>query len=220
MLLFILLLVFVLSLTTVRASNVGLDDHSVKSQNDNNGYVTIQKTKSNINKHLVRTNKNKDKSDLEKDVSNRKYISLETSKKYNTNKPTRLIKLADGLKFIKYNVNKGIFIPKTGIWTIGDLKPGQNLVLSIVTQATTTGEKVTKAFLKSDTHITTPDEIYEEEEINVEDKHHSSDTTNNVNTHKVASNTVATSAYKTAFPIGLLVLSIFAIFVTSIKRIV
>ncbi len=53
MLLFILLLVFVLSLTTVRASNVGLDDHSVKSQNDNNGYVTIQKTKSNINKHLV-----------------------------------------------------------------------------------------------------------------------------------------------------------------------
>lgn len=156
MLLFILLLVFVLSLTTVRASNVGLDDHSVKSQNDNNGYVTIQKTKSNINKHLVRTNKNKDKSDLEKDVSNRKYISLETSKKYNTNKPTRLeldndaskeniklgeyvtwifeaknkgpniaknvkvyIKLADGLKFIKYNVNKGIFIPKTGIWTMG-----------------------------------------------------------------------------------------------------
>ena len=90
MLLFILLLVFVLSLTTVSASNVGLDDHSVKSQNDNNGYVTIQKTKSNINKHLVRTNKNKDKSDLEKDVSNRKYISLETSKKYNTNKPTRL----------------------------------------------------------------------------------------------------------------------------------
>lgn len=29
------------------------------------------------------------------------------------------IKLADGLKFIKYNVNKGIFIPKTGIWTMG-----------------------------------------------------------------------------------------------------
>ncbi len=102
----------------------------------------------------------------------------------------------------------------------GDLKPIQNLVLSIVTQATTTGEKVTKAFLKSDTHITTPDEIYEEEEINVEDKHHSSDTNNNVNTHKVASHTVATSAYKTALPIGLLVLSIFAIFVTSIKRIV
>ena len=111
MLLFILLLVFVLSLTTVRASNVGLDDHSVKSQNDNNGYVTIQKTKSNINKHLVRTNKNKDKSDLEKDVSNRKYISLETSKKYNTNKPTRLskenIKLGEYVTWIFEAKNKG-----------------------------------------------------------------------------------------------------------------
>ena len=53
MLLFILLLVFVLSLTTVSASNVGLDDHSVKSQNDNNGYVTIQKTKSKIRINLI-----------------------------------------------------------------------------------------------------------------------------------------------------------------------
>lgn len=59
----------------------------------------------------------------------------------------------------------------------GDLKPGQNLVLNIVTQATTTGEKVTKAFLKSDTDSTTPNELYEEE-INVDDKHHSSDTNN------------------------------------------
>ena len=117
MLLFILLLVFVLSLTTVSASNVGLDDHSVKSQNDNNGYVTIQKTKSNINKHLVRTNKNKDKSDLEKDVSNRKYISLENSKKYNTNNPTRLeldndaskenIKLGEYVTWIFEAKNKG-----------------------------------------------------------------------------------------------------------------
>ena len=76
-------------------------------------------------------------------------------------------KLPSGLKFIKYTATKGTFDIKTGIWDIGDLEPNQTETLYIVTKALTTGEKINKANLTSDTNITNPDECYEEEGIDV-----------------------------------------------------
>ncbi len=72
--------------------------------------------------------------------------------------------LPDGLKFVKYSATKGYFDIGTGVWDIGDLEAGEEQVLKIVTKALTTGEKVNKANLTSDTEITAPDNCYEEEE--------------------------------------------------------
>ena len=77
--------------------------------------------------------------------------------------------LPEGLEYVSHTVTKGEFNPETGIWKIGDLKVGEKEYLKIVTKAVTTGEKVNKANLTSDTDIIDPDECYEEEEIDVED---------------------------------------------------
>lgn len=66
--------------------------------------------------------------------------------------------LPDGLKFVKYSATKGDFDSSTGVWDIGDLEVGEEQVLKIVTKALTTGEKINKANLTSDTESTTPDD--------------------------------------------------------------
>ena len=75
-------------------------------------------------------------------------------------------KLPDGLKYIRHNLTKGKFNPKTGIWDIGDLSNGSEVFLYITTLAVSAGEKINRATLTSDTHNLN-DERYEEEEIDV-----------------------------------------------------
>lgn len=249
--LIILFLVFILSLTTVSASDLEANDNSLKieSHNDNsirNEDNSIVRNEANTK---VKTNPNHKVSNLEGDVATRQNISVYSTKK-SDNKKTHIeldndadkenvkigefvtwtfeaknygpnlatntkvhITLAKGLKFIKYDASKGTFDPKTGIWTIGDLEAGEKLVLKIVSQAITAGEKVTIANLTSDTNSTTPKECNEEEEIDVEKEEI------DVEEHTAKEKKISKELYQTGTPIGLLVLSLLVIFATGIKRI-
>ncbi|MBO6109392.1 MAG: DUF11 domain-containing protein [Methanobrevibacter sp.] len=78
-------------------------------------------------------------------------------------------KLPDGLQYISHSLTKGVFNPATGIWSIGDLKVEDGEVFLYITcKALTSGEKINKANLTSDT-INLNNKSYEEEEIDVLD---------------------------------------------------
>ena len=121
-----------------------------------------------------------------------------------------LVQLPNGLKLVKYSATKGVFNISTGIWEIGDLEAGEEHILKIVTEALTPGEKINKANLTSDTESTTPDECYEEEEINVFDY-----------SKKLQSSTkiVSSKLYPTGNPIAFLLVSLLVLLTSSIKRI-
>lgn len=118
-----------------------------------------------------------------------------------------LDELPDGLEYIKHIVTKGIFSPETGIWNIGDLavKDGE-VFLNITTKALTAGEKINKANLTSDTYNLNANESYEEEEIDVFEHEAKAFITQTIDSNKNTGN-----------PIALIVLSLFAILITSIK---
>ena len=115
--------------------------------------------------------------------------------------------LPDGMEYIKHTATKGTFNPKTGIWNIGNLSAEDGEVfLNITVKALSVGEKINKANLTTDS-INLNNESYEEEEIDVlepEDDDNDSDK-------------VAKSLYSTGNPLALVLISLFIIFVTSIK---
>lgn len=115
--------------------------------------------------------------------------------------------LPDGMEYIKHTATKGTFNPKTGIWNIGNLSAEDSEVfLNITVKALSVGEKINKANLTTDS-INLNNESYEEEEIDVlepEDDDNDSDK-------------VAKSLYSTGNPLALVLISLFIIFVTSIK---
>ena len=77
--------------------------------------------------------------------------------------------LPEGLQYLYHSSTKGVFDPQTGIWDIGDLKSEDGPVyLHITCKAITSGEKVNKAWITSDTkNLNIKD--YEEEEMDVLD---------------------------------------------------
>ena len=77
--------------------------------------------------------------------------------------------LPDGLQYIYHTLTKGVFNPATGIWSIGNLSVEDGEVFLYITcKALTSGEKINKANLTSDT-FNLNNESYEEEEIDVFD---------------------------------------------------
>lgn len=75
--------------------------------------------------------------------------------------------LPAGLIYINHTATKGIYNPNTGIWDIGDLKIDDGIeTLWITVKSITTGEKINKAYITSDTPNLN-NESYEEEEIDV-----------------------------------------------------
>ena len=60
--------------------------------------------------------------------------------------------LPDGLKLISFKASRGTYDPITGVWTIGDLKPGDTVSLTIVAEALVTGVIVNEAYVESDTY--------------------------------------------------------------------
>ena len=119
-------------------------------------------------------------------------------------------KLPEGLKYIRHTTTKGTFNPNTGIWDIGDLTVEEGIViLSIITQAITVGEKVNEAYITSNTNNTN-NETFEEEEIDVFSGSHSSTSGFNKN--------VSAKIYASGNPIFLIFIAIFIIFVPIIKR--
>ena len=118
--------------------------------------------------------------------------------------------LPDGLKYITHVTTKGTFNPGTGIWSIGDLAVSEGEVfLNITTQALSAGEKINKANLTSDTYNLNENESYEEEEIDVFEHEAKAYSTKSIDSSR--------NAETTGNPIALIVLSLFAIFITSIK---
>ena len=116
-------------------------------------------------------------------------------------------RLPDGLKYIKHTTTKGTFNPKTGIWNIGNLSAEDGEVfLNITVKALSVGEKINKANLTTDS-INLNNESYEEEEIDVLEPEDDDDDSDNV----------AKSLYSTGNPLALVLISLFIIFVTSIK---
>lgn len=95
-------------------------------------------------------------------------VSVENKGPSNAKNVKVLDRLPNGLKFVKYRSTKGTFDAATGIWNIADLLNGSSAHLYITTKATSTGEKINRAYLTSDTPNTN-DETYEEEEIDVFD---------------------------------------------------
>ena len=77
--------------------------------------------------------------------------------------------LPEGLQYLYHSSTKGVFDPQTGIWDIDDLKSEDGPVyLHITCKAITSGEKVNKAWITSDTkNLNIKD--YEEEEMDVLD---------------------------------------------------
>ena len=77
--------------------------------------------------------------------------------------------LPEGLQYLYHSSTKGVFDSQTGIWDIGDLKSEDGPVyLHITCKAITSGEKVNKAWITSDTkNLNIKD--YEEEEMDVLD---------------------------------------------------
>ena len=77
--------------------------------------------------------------------------------------------LPEGLQYLYHSSTKGVFDPQTGIWDIGDLKFEDGPVyLHITCKAITSGEKVNKAWITSDTKNLNI-KNYEEEEMDVLD---------------------------------------------------
>lgn len=117
--------------------------------------------------------------------------------------------LPDGMEYIKHTATKGTFNPKTGIWNIGNLSTEDGEVfLNITVKALSVGEKINKANLTTDS-INLNNESYEEEEIDVLEHHPEDDDDD--------SDKVAKSLYSTGNPLALVLISLFIIFVTSIK---
>ena len=115
--------------------------------------------------------------------------------------------LPDGMEYIKHTATKGTFNPKTGIWNIGNLSTEDGEVfLNITVKALSVGEKINKANLTTDS-INLNNESYEEEEIDVLEPEDDDDDSDNV----------AKSLYSTGNPLALVLISLFIIFVTSIK---
>ena len=113
--------------------------------------------------------------------------------------------LPEGLAYVSHTTTKGTFNPETGIWDIGDLAVSDGEVfLHIKTKALTTGEKINKANLTTDSVNLNENESYEEEEIDVEDDDDDDDSSKNY------SNNIP----KTGNPLSLILLSLFGIFTT------
>ena len=119
--------------------------------------------------------------------------------------------LPDGLEYLYHSSTKGIFNPETGIWDIGDLKVEDGLVsLFITCKAVSTGEKVNKVWITSDTKNLN-NETFEEEEIDVFDYEDG---------YKDYDNKIASPILKSVGnPIFLIIMCLFLIFTNfAIKR--
>ncbi|WP_407421692.1 hypothetical protein [Methanobrevibacter sp.] len=63
-----------------------------------------------------------------------------------------VIELPEELKLLGFKPSKGTYDPETGIWTIGDLAPGEEVTLLLDTEALVSGKIVVKASVESDTY--------------------------------------------------------------------
>ena len=79
------------------------------------------------------------------------------------------IKLPNSLKLLGFKPSRGTYNPKTGIWDIGDLAPGEEVTLLLYTKALQSGTIVVEASVKCDTYETDLSNNHDSAEILVKE---------------------------------------------------
>ena len=124
------------------------------------------------------------------------------------------VKLPKGMKYIKHTQTKGSFDLKTGIWDVGDLSGNDTIAyLDIYVKAMSPGEKVNKAKVTTDSDNKN-NKTYEEEEIDV----FKSDVQKKVKDISRKQALHSKTIHPTGNPLALILISIFAVLITSFKR--
>ena len=75
------------------------------------------------------------------------------------------INIPDELKLLGFKPSKGTYDPETGIWTIGDLAPGEEVTLLLDTEALKSGTIVVEASVECDTYESDLTNNYDSAEI-------------------------------------------------------
>ncbi|WP_458456013.1 DUF11 domain-containing protein, partial [Methanobrevibacter sp.] len=121
------------------------------------------------------------------------------------------IKLPDELKLLGFKPSKGTYNQTTGIWTIGDLAPGEKVTLVLETQALASGKFVVDAIVLCDTYESNLSNNYNSTEVEViEPPVSESESPINV--------PVPPKMHATGNPIVMVLLSLLAIVGLSLKR--
>jgi uncharacterized repeat protein (TIGR01451 family) len=79
------------------------------------------------------------------------------------------IKLPNSLKLLGFKPSRGTYNPRTGIWDIGDLAPGEEVTLLLYTKALQSGTIVVEASVKCDTYETDLSNNHDSAEILVKE---------------------------------------------------
>ena len=82
---------------------------------------------------------------------------------------TATIKIPKELELLGFKPSKGTYDPNTGIWTIGDLAPGEEVTLLLDTKALKSGTIVVEASVECDTYDSDLTNNYDSAEIIVEE---------------------------------------------------
>ena len=82
------------------------------------------------------------------------------------------IVIPDSLRFLGVKPSKGTYDPETGIWTIGDLEPGEKAVLKLDTKVVKAGSISIKVSVESDTYDANLTNNIEPVKINPKEPNH------------------------------------------------
>ena len=77
------------------------------------------------------------------------------------------ISIPEELKLLGYKPSKGTYDQDTGIWTIGDVAPGEEITLILETEALVSGKIIVNASVACDTYESDLSNNYDSAEINV-----------------------------------------------------
>ena len=80
---------------------------------------------------------------------------------------TALVAVPDELQLLGFEPSRGTYNPDTGIWTIGDLAPGEKVTLLLNTKALVAGEIVVEALTYCDTYESDLTNNYDNATVNV-----------------------------------------------------
>ncbi|WP_407409737.1 CARDB domain-containing protein, partial [Methanobrevibacter sp.] len=121
------------------------------------------------------------------------------------------ITIPDALKLLGFKPSKGSYDPDTGIWTIGDLAPGEEVTLILNTQALKSGKFTVEASVECDTYESDLSNNFDACEIDVIAPEPPADTPQNgVPAHP--------EMHATGNPIALILISLLSIVDISLKR--
>ena len=124
---------------------------------------------------------------------------------------TAVVIVPDELKLLGFEPSKGSYDPSTGIWTIGDLAPGEEVTLLLGTETLVSGTFVVEAVTFCDTYESDLTNNYDAAEINVTEPA-GNETEPPVNVP------VPPRMHATGNPIVMVLLSLLAIVGLSLKR--